>query len=478
MRPVTVTPVIEELCAYRHFARLAADLTAAPDGFFLDGGAGLFAHSRYSYLGDAPFLVFASRGFEIDITQAGLTRRLRSDPFDELQQLLGQYRCDAAGGNAPFTCGAVGYFGYDMGRLLEQLPARACDDLGLPDCRLGLYPAVIIADHRRKKIMIAATGLPERQERLQQLKARDDIDRYRRRARGMVSGPPPVDSPGPGRAKSNFTRDAYVRCVEAIQRYIADGDVYQVNLSQRFACRTARNPQAVYAELRRINPAPFSCFLNCGEFAVLSASPERFVRLAGGRIQTQPIKGTRPRSSVRATDARLRRELLSSAKDRAELLMITDLERNDLGRICIPGTVAVEKLFELEAYADVYHLVATIRGEVRRGCDSIDCLRACFPGGSITGAPKIRAMEIIEELEPCRRNIYTGSIGYIGFDGGMDLNIAIRTIVHCGGRYYFHVGGGIVADSDPDQEYQETLHKGKSLMSALGMHGYDEHCLA
>jgi para-aminobenzoate synthetase component 1 len=221
--------------------------------------------------------------------------------------------------------------------------------------------------------------------------------------------------------------------------------------------------------LRNTSPAPFAGFFNAGDHHLLSSSPERFLRISGAMVETRPIKGTRPRGATAAEDRRLREELLASAKDRAELIMIVDLERNDLGRVCRYGTIHPEELMRLETHPVVHHLVSTIKGELADGYDHIDCLRACFPGGSIIGVPKIRAMEIIEELEPCRRKIYTGSMGYLGFNGETDLNILIRTMLHVNSKYYFNVGGGIVADSDPEMEYEETLHKGKGIMQALGI---------
>jgi len=238
-------------------------------------------------------------------------------------------------------------------------------------------------------------------------------------------------------------------------------------LSQRFACEPTADPALLYHALRSANPAPFAAYLDCGGVQVLSSSPERFLRIEGRRIQTRPIKGTRPRAGDAAADARAARELLASAKDRAELLMITDLERNDLGRVCVYGSVRVVERVALESYATVLHLVSTVEGRLAEGVTAVEAVRACFPGGSITGAPKIRAMEIIDELEPSARGVYTGAVGWLGFDGDADLNIAIRTLVHRDGRVWFHAGGGIVADSVPSLEYEETLHKARGVMQAL-----------
>ena len=268
---------------------------------------------------------------------------------------------------------------------------------------------------------------------------------------------------------SGFTHEGYLKAVEAVREYIKAGDIFQANLSQRFEADMPVPPYELYRRLRRINPAPFAGYLNFDGVAVVSASPERFLRLQKGVVETRPIKGTRPRGKDRGEDERLALELVQSIKDKAEHMMIVDLERNDLGRVCRYGTVRVSELMALEKYSTVFHLTSTIEGHLRPGKSAIDLLKATFPGGSITGAPKVRAMEIIDELEPTRRSVYTGSIGYIGFDGGLDLNIVIRTILVKGGRAYFQVGGGVVYDSDPEGEYIETLDKARALIRALSM---------
>ena len=258
-----------------------------------------------------------------------------------------------------------------------------------------------------------------------------------------------------------------MRAILKAKEYIAAGDIYQVNLSQRFTAKIATPPLALYKIVRTLNPAPFAAYLKFGEITVISSSPERFLRIAGNSVETRPIKGTRPRGEGKVEDEKLKKELLKSTKDKAELIMIVDLERNDLGRVCEYGTVRVPEIITLETYATVFHLVSTITGTLKADKDHIDCIKACFPGGSITGAPKIRSMEIIDELEPTQRKIYTGSIGYVGFNQQTDLNIVIRTMLYCDGTVHFQVGGGIVADSDPALEYEETLHKGRALVEAL-----------
>jgi para-aminobenzoate synthetase component 1 len=264
-----------------------------------------------------------------------------------------------------------------------------------------------------------------------------------------------------------FDKSGYLQAVQRIKDYIESGDIYQVNLTMRFTARCQLRPFETYQLLRRINPAPFAAYLDFGQGHILSSSPERFVQIRNRRVQTRPIKGTRPRGKTPAEDLANRQELADSPKDQAELLMIVDLERNDLGKVCKPATVEVTELFKLETYATVYHLVATVEGELEDDLDAIDCIKALFPGGSITGAPKIRAMEIIDELEPVQRGIYTGAIGYIGFDGQTDFNIAIRTIILTEDHAFFSAGGGVVWDSDPHMEYEEIMHKSKALLATL-----------
>jgi para-aminobenzoate synthetase component 1 len=266
---------------------------------------------------------------------------------------------------------------------------------------------------------------------------------------------------------SNFTHRDYVRAVARAKEYIAAGDIYQVNLSQRLHAPLASTPFDLYRRLASTNPAPFAAYFETPDAAVVSCSPERFLQVRSGLVETRPIKGTRPRGSTPTEDRRMAAELLASEKDRAENVMIVDLERNDLGRVCEFGSVHVPELFALESYATVHHLVSTVRGRLRPGTTALDCLRSSFPGGSITGAPKVRSMEIIEDLEPTRRGVYTGAIGYLCFSGDMDVNIVIRTLVVKDGIAYFQVGGGIVADSDPEGEYQETIDKGQALARAL-----------
>jgi para-aminobenzoate synthetase component 1 len=437
------------------FERLKDDNYA----FFLDSGMGKEKLGRFSFLGSHPFMVMKSRGKTVHLSGTDIQSQIiQADPFDVLPDLLVKYSYETGSTGIPFSGGVVGYFSYDLGRLIEKLPEIAVDDLGLPECYLAFYDSVIAFDHLKGKQYLC-TGSDAGIEKL----------------REVISRAAPVTANESSSVnkklelKSNFSHEEYIRAVERTREYILDGDIFQANISQRFEAPLTIPPYELYRRLRNINPAPFAAYLNFEEVKVISASPERFLRLEGELIQTRPIKGTRPRGRTTTEDERLAGELLESVKDHAENIMIVDLERNDLGRVSNYGSVKVTELAALERYATVFHLTSTVEGKLKAGKDRIDLLRATFPGGSISGAPKVRAMEIIEALEPNRRSVYTGAIGYLGFDGGMDLNIAIRTILAVGEKAYFQVGGGIVYDSEPEAEYRETLDKAKALIAALDL---------
>ncbi len=437
-------------------------IKSRPYAFFLDSSNGDKKLGRYSMMGCEPFLVFRSKARRISLEWAdGKRQEFDGDPFLELKKLMARYK-DEGPGFFPFGSGCVGYFAYDMKNLVERLPEKARDDLDLPDCILGFYDSAVVYDHACDEFHVTGRGL--------------GLEKILSEARRQENAPPP---PSPAEPEPNFTVREYVRAVEKAKEYIRRGDIYQVNLSQRFETGFSGDPFSLYCRLRDASPAPFSAYLDFGEVKILSSSPERFLLKRGDYVETRPIKGTRPRGEDARGDASLERDLAASAKDRAEHVMIVDLERNDLGRVCEYGSVRPSEMFSLERYSTVFHLVSTVSGRLRPGTDALDCLRAAFPGGSITGAPKIRSMEIIEELEPVKRSIYTGAIGYISFDGNMDTSIAIRTIVIKGKKAYFQVGGGIVADSDPEAEYQETLDKARGMMAALGLkrfHGAAVSC--
>ncbi len=462
---------------------------------FLDSATGAprggDAHhlGRYSFLAADPARIVRSKGRTTEIGGPGLPwTPTDADPLLTVGELLAPFAAAPVSGLPPFQGGAAGYIGYDYGAALERLPAPRFDDLAIPDVILGLYDWVIAWDHRVGTAWIISTGLPESGV-AREVRARERLAMVRERLGGPARRPatggrphlPPVEAEAPSypvlgveRAepiglRSTFTHRGYLDAVTRVRDYIVAGDIFQANLSQRFQSPLTEAPFDLYTRLRRRNPAPFAAYLDCGSHHVMSASPERFLRLDenGRHVETRPIKGTRPRGLGPMHDAALGRALAESDKDRAENVMIVDLLRNDLSRVCKAGTVRVPELFALEAHPTVHHLVSTVVGELDPSADAIQLLRAAFPGGSITGAPKVRAMEIIAELEPSRRGVYCGSIGYLSTTGAMDTSIVIRTYLALRGRVYFQAGGGIVADSDPELEYRETLDKARGLIGAL-----------
>jgi para-aminobenzoate synthetase component 1 len=431
----------------------------------------LFERAGKVLLEDVPgrTAIIAAEPEYVLTSKYGITERsdgavFESDPMDVLDEHLAGFRQDVESSSLPFVGGAVGYFSYDLGRTLESVPNRAEADVVTPDYCLGFYDSALIID-LNKKICTAVSwsGNTAALDYWRSMALETRLDAGLAECE-LVHCPGIRDN-----LVSNFTRSEYIRAIERVKEYIAAGDVYQVNLTQRFQAELGGTPWELYKALRRINPAPNSCYMELGRLVLASASPETFLtydphtRLA----VTKPIKGTRPRGKSVVEDVRLARELAASQKDRAENVMIVDMERNDLGRVAKYGSVRVPKLWEIEPHPNVFQMVSTVEAELAEDYGPVDLIRAVFPGGSITGAPKVRAMEIIEELEPHRRGIYTGSAGYIDFTGRMDLNIVIRSFVVNGSTAYFHAGGGIVADSDPGEEYQETLDKISGLRAAL-----------
>ena len=451
-------PIIEELHYVEDSAALFMPWAERSWTVFLDSG---FPHSRqgrYDIIAAEPIATLVTRGGLTEINTGGTVRFSTADPFQLVKEALGE--AVDTDGKLPFYGGAIGYFAYDLARRLEKLPVIAADEEGIPDMVVGIYAWALVVDHVDCRSWLVGFGLdPAFQARWTQLCH-------------SFSQIPIINWPRDGfivtgEAQSNMDRAAYGEAFRRIQRYIHDGDCYQVNLAQRISASCAGSPWTAYETLRHINPAPFSAFLNFPMVQVLSSSPERFLQVRDGVVETKPIKGTRPRSPNPEEDMYSLQALQESLKDRAENLMIVDLLRNDIGKNCQPGSVHVPHLFATESYATVHHLVSTVRGKLAAGRHAVDLLRDCFPGGSITGAPKIRAMEIIEELEPHRRGVYCGAIGYIGCDGNMDSNIAIRTLVHSDRRIRFWAGGGIVVDSDAEKEYQECYHKAAAMLTLL-----------
>jgi len=466
-------PIIEELSLNKNPFRIYQCFSDESYSFFLDSGMDPGKLGRFSFLGVEPFLKFVSKGKDIFVDCQGWKKHFSGNPFYVLMSLLDRYRSDFRDEHIPFWSGAVGYFAYDLKNHIEKLPDTAAEDLNIPDCILCFYDCVLVFDNSEKKAYLVSSGFPELgRKRLLRAKARlenlkDRLSLPARRDSLFSSGIEPSRALY-NNLQSNFTKSGYINAVLKAKEYIKRGDIYQVNLSQRFNRDINIEPFRLYSVSRAINPAPFASYLNFGDIKILSASPERFIKVTDKNIQTRPIKGTRPRGKNKIEDALLKNELVRSIKDRAENLMIIDLERNDLGRICEYGSVKVSEFMICEEYPTVFHLTSTIEGRLRENIQPTDILINCFPGGSITGAPKIRAMEIIEELETVKRNIYTGSIGYICFNGDMDTSIAIRSFIIKDNTAYFSVGGGIVWDSDPEKEYEETLDKARALIEAIG----------
>ena len=496
-------PYIADAAAY--YAAIA-DL---PWAVWLDSGG----RGRYDILCAQPVATLVTHGTSTAITHAATPQHSTDDPFDLLRQQLGAPLAEMPG--IPFAGGALGYWSYDLARRLMVLPVSAENIEHLPDMAVGIYDWAIVLDHQLKIAQLVSQqraqstvlALPQILARLQSNSPIPKQPLKRDCSLGSILTPTlphPLEwggnpTPPPlggkvemgvkhqqngalrsneqsgfkvhGRIQSNFTRADYQSAFDTVQDYLRAGDCYQANLAQRYTARASGEALPAYLELRRLSPAPYSAFLNLPQTQILCASPERFLQVHEGRVETRPIKGTRPRMADSQRDAQAAHELQYSSKDRAENLMIVDLLRNDLGKSCIPGSVQVPKLFEVESYAQVHHLVSTVTGQLAPGQDALALLRNCFPGGSVTGAPKQRAMEIIEQLEPQRRGVYCGSIGYIGFDGNMDSNIAIRTLVYSDDRIRFWAGGGVVADSEAEAEYQETLDKAAGMMELLQRFG-------
>lgn len=419
----------------------------------LHSGFAEHSHNRFDILVAAPKVTLTTRGQITEICRGMEEQQSQEDPFQLLQQQLEQQnQHPAANTDLPFQGGALGLFGYDLGRRVEKLPQMAQADITLPDMAVGIYDWALIADHHKKTLTLLSYG--DTEQRWQWLCSQQSE--------------PQQDFTLTSRWQANMTRQQYGEKFQRIQQYLRSGDCYQINLAQRFSADYQGDEWQAFQQLNVSNRAPFSAFLRLPDNAVLSVSPERFLWLETQQIQTRPIKGTLPRLADAEQDAQQAQRLANSAKDRAENLMIVDLLRNDIGRVAEPGSVKVPELFVVEPFPAVHHLVSTITALLPERTPATELLRACFPGGSITGAPKVRAMEIIEELEPQRRNAYCGSIGYISACGTMDTNITIRTLFTESGRIYCSAGGGIVADSQEQAEYQETFDKVGRILPQLG----------
>ncbi len=451
-------------------------LSPQPHCVFFDSAQRHAELGRYSFLTADPFAY-------LEVPADG------SDALARLDAMLSPYRTETIVELPPFQGGAAGMLGYDLGRSLERVPTPRYDEFGIPALAVGLYDVVLAWDHRLGRAWLASQGFPEQEAGKRKQRATARMQQFRAWLDGAGSlfrRPRDLELPESSAAKktpdpfapqfpvgdvpeltSNFSREAYLAAVRRAIHYIYAGDVFQVNLAQRLLHPDDGDPVALYGRLRQRNPATFAGYFAGRDFQITSASPERFVQLRDRKVETRPIKGTRHRSRWPESDLFTGDELRASEKDRAENVMIVDLLRNDLSRVCTPQSVRVTQLCDVEVFETVQHLVSVVEGELQAGRTPIDLLRAAFPGGSITGAPKVRAMEIIAELEPTARGAYCGSLGYIGFDGAMDWNILIRTMTIAGGWRQFPVGGGIVAQSDPVAEYEETWHKAAGMLRAL-----------
>ena len=417
--------------------------------------------SRYNILATRPWICFTAKGKNINLQTENNSYRFSGDSLEALRQICRLYSLHSLDLPTPVASGLFGYFAYDLKDQIEDLPRTSLDDLHLPDLCLYAPSLLLVQDNFRQHRKLYLPVFHKNGKST-------SVNYYMQLFNQTRNTEPPVQNaqtPVNGKQfRSNFQKSEYVETVDRIREYIKSGHIYQINLSQRFHLDFNGDPFDLFTHLFNQNPAPFYAYINAGSHQVLSTSPERFLYKSADLVETRPIKGTRPRGTGLKQDREYANQLLSSSKDDAELSMIVDLLRNDLGKCCKPGTVKVQEHKRLEKYHNVFHLVSIVQGKLDKGIESADLLRASFPGGSITGCPKIRAMQIIDELEPNRRHVYTGSIGYVSFQGNMDLSIAIRTATVYNGKILFSVGGGVVFDSDPQEEYEETLHKGRTLM--------------
>ena len=476
-QPLVVVRPQPEADPFELYRRLAS--TNRPS-FLLESANGSRSTARYSFFGSEPYLTMSGRAQEYCVEEAGRSKVLSGSAFQALGHMLGASKIPHREGIPPFFGGAVGYLSYDLVRSFETLPNVATDDTGLPDLQMAYFDLVAAVDHLTHELFLMyCPPLSRFQAEPREKLYREGRDRLAEMEARLTSPRPFVTDrawpPGATLLPSQ-SREAYTARVRRCQDYIAAGDIYQANLSHRFTLSldaAAPRPEvhayatALYGRVRNVNPSPFAGILHLPELSLVSNSPERLVRLSGAEASTRPIAGTKPRGTRAQEDQELRAELLASPKERAEHVMLVDLERNDLGKVCRYGTVRVDEFMTVEQYSHVRHLVSDVTGTLQPGTSPLDLVRAVFPGGTITGVPKLRCMEIIEELEPVRRGIYTGALGYFSWSGDLDLNILIRTLLLTKTHGYLQVGAGIVADSDPDREYEETLAKAGAFFNIL-----------
>ncbi len=437
--------------------------------FLLESVEGGEKMARYSFLGKNPYRVVQVRGRRISVNENGETTHQEADFFAYMQDLLDQYTEIKVPGLPRLTCGAVGYLSYDGVRLIEDLPDAPPDDLHLPDAIWCFYNTLLAFDHVKHQVVLMASAFVEPDADLEAVYADTQrrIEDIETELRDLpMQRPIPVSLTHP-EMRSNITRETFKTAVEQAKRYIYEGDIFQVVLSQRFEMQFSGDRFNLYRALRQVNPSPYLYYLEFETFALVGSSPEVLVRTEDGRAELLPIAGTRSRGDTPATDEALAQELLADPKENAEHVMLVDLGRNDLGRVCQYNSVQVDRYAYIERYSHVMHIVSSVSGQLDPARGALDVLSACFPAGTVSGAPKVRAMEIIDELEPSRRATYAGAVGYVDFSGNMDTCIAIRTMIVQGPHVYVQAGAGIVADSDPDREYEETINKAKALREAI-----------
>src|SRR5947209_4211321 len=466
--PVAKTVAADLRTPVSAFLSIAAE---EPYSFLLESVEGGEKVGRYTFLGARPYMVLRARGTQITLEQGGRKQTMEGSIFKVLDNLLHEHKPAVVAGLPPFTAGAVGFFSHDAVRQLEKLPNLAKDDLQVPDCVLMFFDRLLAFDHVRHEIYIIATANVQRQSpKAAYTRAVRDIERIEK----QLTAPLPKKYLSPAKIRAgklkidpSVSKKKFVRTVERIKEYISAGDVFQTVPSLRLDLEPGVPPLQIYRALRRVNPSPYMYFLRMGEMTVLGSSPEMLVRVTGRKLEYRPIAGTRKRGKDEAEDWRLEQELRGDEKERAEHVMLVDLGRNDVGRVSEYGSVRVRDLMFVERYSHVMHLVSSVEGTLRKDLTAVDAFAACFPAGTLTGAPKVRAMEILEELEPLRRGLYGGSVLYADFAGNLDSCIAIRTMLMKGKKAYVQAGAGIVADSVPESEYEESLNKTKALVRAV-----------
>ncbi len=468
--PVAKTIAADLLTPVAAFLSVAID---EPNAFLLESVEGGEKIGRYTFIGIRPYMIVSSSGDRVEITRGGRTQRFQGNVFATLKKLFSEHKPAVVPGLPPFTAGAVGYFAYDIVRLLEPIPSIAKDDLHLPDCQMMFFDRVMAFDHVRQQIHIIATADVRSEPTAAAYKKA--VRRIEELEKQLAAGIPKKSlrrkkpSRGELKLKHTTSKSKFLKDVQRVKEFITAGDVFQTVLSQRLELEPGVEPLDIYRALRQVNPSPYMYFLRMGETSVIGSSPEMLVKVVGKKLNYRPIAGTRWRAHDEAEDRRLEEELLADEKERAEHVMLVDLGRNDLGRVSKYGSVLVKDLMFVERYSHVMHLVSALEGTLRADLSPLDAFTSCFPAGTLTGAPKVRAMQIIEELEPVRRGIYGGSVFYADFAGNLDSCIAIRTMVMQGKRAYVQAGAGIVADSVPLREHEECLNKAKALLKAVGL---------